>query len=175
MSCSELAAAFAQGESNYIREGTGTSQPFGYTSALNNAQPSVRSAFTASATTLAGSIAKAVATAAGALAGRGVSPTAGVLSAASYWNMVSQGTDSAGFFFAPSGGPGTIRPGTLMSPFGLPIYADAGADLVGTAAVTDNLTMPTGRRSSCTSARATAWTAPTRPAPVGPQHHGLPW
>jgi HK97 family phage major capsid protein len=138
---SELAAAFAQGESNYIREGTGTSQPFGYTSALNNAQPSVRSAFTASATTLAGSIAKAVATAAGALAGRGVSPTAGVLSAASYWNMVSQGTDSAGFFFAPSGGPGTIRPGTLMSPFGLPIYADAGADLVGTAAVTDNLTI----------------------------------
>lgn len=135
----ELAAGFALGESYYIREGSGSSEPFGYTSALNNAQPAFRSSFSPSATTLAGSIAKAIATAAGALAGRGVTPTAAVLSAASYWNMVSQGTDTAGFFFAPANGPEGIRPGTVMSPWGMPVYADPGADAVGTAAVTDNL------------------------------------
>ena len=52
---SELAAAFAQGESYYVREGSGSSEPFGYTSALNNAQPAFRSTFSPSATTLAGS------------------------------------------------------------------------------------------------------------------------
>jgi HK97 family phage major capsid protein len=135
----ELAAGFALGESYYIREGSGSSEPFGYTSALNNAQPAFRSSFTPSATTLAGSIAKAIATAAGALAGRGVQPTAAVLSAASYWNMVSQGTDTAGFFFAPANGPEGIRPGTVMSPWGMPVYADPGADAQATAAVTDNL------------------------------------
>ena len=136
---SELAAAFALGESYYIREGSGSSQPFGYTSALTNGPAAFRSTFTPSATTLAGSMAKAIATAAGALAGRGVRPTAAVLSAASYWDMVSQGTDNAGFFFAPAGGPTQIRPGTLLSPFGLPVYADPAADAEGTAAVTDNL------------------------------------
>lgn len=136
---SELAAAFAQGEAYYIREGSGSSEPFGYTSALTNGPAAFRSTFTPSSTTLAGSIAKAVATASGALAGRGVKPTAAVLSAASYWNMVSQGTDTAGFFFAPLNGPEGIRPGTLMAPFGLPVYADPAADLQGTAAVVDNL------------------------------------
>ena len=136
---SELAAAFAQGESNYIREGTGTNQPFGYTSALTNGPASFRSTFSPSSTTLAGSIAKAIATAAGALAGRGVSPSAAVLSAAEYWDMVSQGTDTAGFFFAPAAGPLGIRPGTLVAPFGLPVYADPAADLLNVAAVVDNL------------------------------------
>jgi len=42
---SELAAAFAQGESNYIREGTGSSQPFGYTPALTNGPGTFRSTF----------------------------------------------------------------------------------------------------------------------------------
>jgi HK97 family phage major capsid protein len=135
----ELAAAFAQGESYYVREGSGSSEPFGYTSALNNAQPAFRSTFSPSATTLAGSIAVAIATAAGALAGRGVQASAAVLSAASYWHMVSQGTDSAGFFFAPANGPSAIRPGTLMTAWGMPVYADPGADSIGTAAVTDNL------------------------------------
>jgi HK97 family phage major capsid protein len=138
---SELAAAFAAGESYYIREGSGTSQPFGYTSALTNGPAAFRSAFTASATTLAGSIAKSIATSGGALAGRGATPDAAVLSAASYWNMLSQGTDTAGFFFNPAGGPGAINalPGTLVSPFGIPVYPDAGADMTGTAAVIDNL------------------------------------
>ncbi len=142
---SELAAAFAQGEANYIREGTGSSQPFGYTSALTNGPAAFRSSFSPSATTLAGSIAVSIATAAGALAGRGVSAggrgLSAVLSASSYWNMLSQGTDTAGFFFNPAGGPEAINApaGTLISPFGIPVYPDAAADLQGTAAVIDNL------------------------------------
>jgi HK97 family phage major capsid protein len=135
----ELAAGFALGESYYIREGSGSSEPYGYTTAFTNAPTSFTSSFTPSATTLAGSMAKAIATASGALAGRGVTPSAAVLSAASYWNMVSQGTDTAGFFFAPANGPTNIRPGTVMSPWGIPVYADPGADAQGTAAITDNL------------------------------------
>lgn len=141
----ELATAFAMGESYYIREGSGSSQPFGYTSALTNGPAAYRTTFTASSTTLAGSIASAIAQASGALAGRGASPTAAVMSAAAYWTMLAQGTDSAGFFFAPSTGPADIRPGTLVTAFGLPIYPDAAADLQGTAAVTDNLVIANWR------------------------------
>lgn len=142
---SELAAAFAQGESYYVREGSGSSEPFGYTSALTNGPAAFRSTFTASATTLAGSIGVAIATAAGALAGRGVSAggrgLSAVMSASSYWTMLSQGLDAAGFFFNPASGPEAINApaGTLISPFGIPVYPDAAADLQGTAAVTDNL------------------------------------
>jgi HK97 family phage major capsid protein len=135
----ELASAFALGESYYIREGTGSSQPYGYTPALTNGPSAYRTTFTASATTLAGSIAAAVANAAGAMAARGAAPTAAVMSASAYWTMLAQGTDTAGFFFAPTGGPGAIRPGTLQTPFGVPIYPDAAADVQGTAAVIDNL------------------------------------
>lgn len=141
----ELASAFALGESYYIREGSGSSQPFGYTSALTNGPAAYRSTFTPSATTLAGSIAAAIATAAGALAGRSSTPTGAVMSAAAYWTMLSQGTDNAGFFFAPSSGPADIRPGTLVTPFGIPVYPDAASDQVATGAVTDNLVVANWR------------------------------
>ncbi len=138
---SELAAAFAQGESYYIRDGSGSSQPFGYTSALTNGPSAFRSTFNSpSDSTVAGSMAAAIATAAGALAGRGVKPTAAVMSATSYWNMLRQGSDSAGFWFATmENSPASINPGTLVSPFGLPVYADADADLEAVAATVDNL------------------------------------
>jgi HK97 family phage major capsid protein len=137
----ELAAAFAQGESNYIREGTGSSQPFGYTPALTSGPPAFRSTFSSpSDSTVAGSIAAAIAVAAGDLAGRGVAPTAAVLSATAYWQMLRQGSNEAGFWFATqSVNPASIRPGTLISPFGIPVYPDAAANLLGTAAVVDNL------------------------------------
>jgi HK97 family phage major capsid protein len=137
----ELAAAFAQGESFYVREGTGSSQPFGYTSALTNGPAAFRSTFSSpSDSTVAGSMAAAIAVAAGALAGRGVKPTAAVLSATSYWNMLRQGSDSAGFWFATQErNPASVAPGTLVSPFGIPVYADADADLEATSAVIDNL------------------------------------
>lgn len=141
----ELASAFAQGESYYIREGTGSSQPYGYTAALTNGPASFRSSFSPSATTLAGSIATSIALAAGALAARGQTPTAAVMSASAYWTMLSQGTDNAGYFFSPSNGPADIRPGTLITPFGIPVYPDAAADIEGTATVTDNLVVANWR------------------------------
>lgn len=138
---SELAAAFAQGESYYIREGSGSSQPFGYTSALTNGPASFRSTFSSpSDSTVAGSIAAAISVAAGAAAGRGVVVDGAVLSATAYWNMLRQGSDTAGFWFATQErNPASVTPGTLVSPFGIPVYPDADADLEGTAAVIDNL------------------------------------
>ena len=135
----ELAAAFAQGEAYYIREGTGSGQPYGYMTALANSPAAFTSSFSASATTLAGSIANAIATAAGAVAARAGNPNGAVLSASSYWTMVAQGTDSAGFFFAPANGPSAIRPGTLVTAFGIPVYPDATTDITGTASIVDNL------------------------------------
>lgn len=135
----ELAAAFAQGEADYIREGTGSSQPYGLHTALANSPAAFTSSFTASATTLAGSIAAAIATAAGALASRGAKPEAALMSATAYWTMLGQGTDTAGFFFAPATGPNGIAAGTLMTPFGIPVYPDTTADINATASITDNL------------------------------------
>jgi len=141
----ELAAAFAAGESFYVREGTGSSQPFGYTSALTSGPATFRTTFSPVGTTLAGSISAGLATAAGAVNARGVPAQnlSAVLSASSYWTMLSQGTDTAGFWFASTrtgtGSPEGIRPGTLISPFGIPVYPDAAADVTGTAAVLDNL------------------------------------
>lgn len=126
----ELAHAFELGEAFYILQGDGTDEPYGIQTAIATAFGAYTTAFTASATTLAGSIAKAVATAAGDLAVRNRFPEAALLAPAAYWTMVSQGTDTAGFFFAPAGGPENIRPGTLMSPFGLPIYSES--QLAGT-------------------------------------------
>ncbi len=121
-----LAEAFALGERFYIMEGTGSSQPYGLLTALTNSPAAFTSTFTPSATTLAGSIAKAIATAAGDLGTRNRGPggLAAVLSATDYWTMVSQGTDTAGFFFAPVNGPEGIRPGTLMTPWGIPVIPD---------------------------------------------------
>ncbi len=147
----ELAAGFAQGEAYYVREGSGSSEPFGYTSALTNGPATFRSAFTPSATTLAGSIAKAIATAAGVVNARGVpaNELSVVISGTQYWEMISQGTDNAGFFFNGSQGPNaipSIASGTLVAPFGLGVYPDSAADVQGTAAVTDNLIVGAWKR-----------------------------
>jgi HK97 family phage major capsid protein len=137
----ELASAFALGESYYIREGSGSSEPFGYTSALTNGPATFRTTGPSlSDSTLAGSIAACISMAAGDLAGRSVTPTAAVLAAAAYWQMLRQGSNEAGFWFSTvTNSPASIRPGTLISPFGIPVFADAGASQVGTAAVIDNL------------------------------------
>lgn len=126
----ELGNSFALGEAWYILNGTGSSMPYGLATAMDNAPATFRSAFTASATTLAGSISTAVATAAGALATRNrVGGLTAVVEAAAYWTMLSQGTDEAGFFFAPANGPTAIpglAPGTLVTPFGIPVIPDSG-------------------------------------------------
>ena len=134
---SELAEAFRLGRSYHVLQGSGSSEPFGIQTAIGLAFGAFTSSFTANNTNLANSVAKGIATAAGALSVRNWQPEAAVLGVAAYWNMVSQGTDAAGFFFAPAGGPTQIRPGTLVSPWGVPVYPEtqlAGTDdlLVGT-------------------------------------------
>jgi HK97 family phage major capsid protein len=144
----ELASAFALGESYYIREGSGSSEPFGYTSALTNGPSTFRTTGPSlSDSTLAGSIAACISMAAGDLAGRSVTPTAAVLAAAAYWQMLRQGSNEAGFWFSTvANSPASIRPGTLISPFGIPVFADAGASQTGTAAVIDNLVVADWKR-----------------------------
>ena len=125
----ELSNAFALGEAWYTLNGTGTAMPYGLATAMDNAPATFRSTFTAAAT-LAGSISASIATAAGALATRNRSGgLSACMSASSYWTMLAEGTDEAGFFFAPASGPTAIpglAPGTLVSPFGIPVIPDSG-------------------------------------------------
>ena len=120
-----LAESIAEGEAYYILNGSGTSEPKGILTSIGTSGAYV-SAFTASATTLAGSIASAIATAAGAVAGRNWQPDGAVIHSTAFWTAAAQGTDSAGFFYNPAGGPGGINAtqGTL-SYFGLRVEADS--------------------------------------------------
>lgn len=121
----ELAHAFELGEAYYTLQGSGTNEPYGIQTALATQFGAFTSSFSPSATTLAGSIATALATAAGALAVRNRNPEAALLGPLAYWTMVAQGTDTAGFFFAEPNGVQGIRPGTLISPFGIPVYPES--------------------------------------------------
>lgn len=119
---SKLARAFGLGEDYYFLSGSGSSQPYGLLTAIGTSGPYVTS-FTPSATTLAGSIASAAAKVAGVLSNRGAVPDGAILNSADYWTALSQGTDTAGFFFAPAAGPlaiGATQAGNpAPGPFGL--------------------------------------------------------
>ena len=120
----ELRDAFGRGEASYVINGTGSSQPYGLTTALDTA-PGFTSSFSAAAT-LAGSVTSALATAAGALASRNVDNVSAMMNAADYWLMLRQGADDAGYYFNTVGSsaiPG-VPTGTLVSPFRIPIYPD---------------------------------------------------
>ncbi len=126
---SELGHAFALGEAYYIREGTGTAQPFGFVPALTNGPSTYRTTHTAAAATVAGSVASAIAKAAGALVSRGRTPEAAVISADGYAELMTNGSDTAGFFLSGVSGPQSLpgfRPGTLISPWGIPVVVDPG-------------------------------------------------
>ena len=120
-----LTESIAEGEAYYILNGSGTSEPKGILTSVGTSGAYV-SSFTASATTLAGSIATAIATAAGAVAGRNWKPDGAVVHSTAFWTAAAQGTDSAGFFYSPAGGPGSINPmnGTLTY-FGMPVQGDS--------------------------------------------------
>lgn len=120
-----LAESIAEGEAYYILNGTGTSEPKGILTSCGTSGAYVTS-FTASATTLAGSIATAIATAAGVVAGRNWKPDGAVVHSTAFWIAAAQGTDTAGFFYAPANGPGSINAtqGTLTY-FGLRVEADS--------------------------------------------------
>ena len=117
---SKLARAFALGEDYYALSGSGSSQPYGLLTALGTSGTYVTS-FTPSATTLAGSIAVAIATLAGVIENRGGIADGAVLNTGDYWTALAQGTDTAGLFFSPSQGPNGIdgtRPDSVQ-PFGI--------------------------------------------------------
>jgi HK97 family phage major capsid protein len=125
----ELGNALGRGEAYYIREGTGSSQPYGYVPALTNGPADFRTSFTA-ATTLAGSVLAAIGTAAGDLMSRNRRPEAAVISANVYKTMVTQGADAAGFYVNGLTGAQSLpgfRPGTLVTPWGIPIVVDTDA------------------------------------------------
>lgn len=121
---SRLARAFGLGEDYYFLSGSGSSQPYGLLTAIGTAGPYVTS-FSPSATTLAGSVPSALATLGGVLANRGAVPDGAIMNSADYWVMLAQGTDTAGFFLAPSDGPTAINPAsvgvTSSGPFGMRI------------------------------------------------------
>jgi HK97 family phage major capsid protein len=104
---SRLGRAFGLGESYYVLRGSGTNEPKGILTSIGTTGE-FHTTFTPSASTLAGSAASAVAAAAGPIANRAVNPDGVVVNAADFWTMVAQGTDEAGFFIAPSGGPTSV-------------------------------------------------------------------
>jgi HK97 family phage major capsid protein len=123
---SELAHAFALGDGYYILQGSGSSEPYGLYTALGTIPGYQTSTDFSGNSTVAGAIVKGIATAAGLLAVRGVTASAALLYPADYWGMASQGTDTAGYFF--TGGQRSVEgvnPGTLMTPWGIPVYPDA--------------------------------------------------
>jgi HK97 family phage major capsid protein len=124
----ELGNAAALGEAYYILQGSGSSEPYGLLTALTSTGTYVTS-HTAANTTVAGSMATAIAKASGALAGRSRRPEAVVCNASDYWTAVAQGTDTAGFFYTPSGGPssftGTANETPQIFAWGIPLYPDA--------------------------------------------------
>ena len=76
---------------------------------------------------LAGSAVAAIAKASGALLGRSRFPTAAVMSASGFTEMINNGADTAGFFLSGISGPLSLpgfRPGTLVSPWGVPVVVD---------------------------------------------------
>ena len=134
---STLSRKLAQGESYYILAGSGSSEPKGILTSIGTSGQFVTS-FTASSTTLVGSIAHALAEAASPLADRNRVPDGAVVSPSTFWTMVAQGTDTAGFFFNPAEGPGQINANGApsFSVFGIRVLPDANMVAAG---ATDDL------------------------------------
>jgi hypothetical protein len=94
-----------------------------YTSLLGNVYTT---AFTGSASTVAGSAAAGLATAMAALGSRNRDADAAVVSATTFWTLWSQGSDSAGFWMSEFLGAGfSIGSDNQLKWRGIPIYHDA--------------------------------------------------
>lgn len=122
----ELREALRLGEDYYIVSGSGSSQPYGLTSALSSGPSTFTTSFTAAAT-LAGSVIVAIGKALGDLSNRGVtSGLTAVMSATSYTNLVTQGADTAGVYFAGTQGAQAVPGFQAGVPvvFGVPCIAD---------------------------------------------------
>lgn len=112
----KLAKAVGLGEDYYALNGTGSSQPYGLLTALGSSGTYVSTFSSPSDSTIAGSIAAAVATAAGALEDRGAQADGVAMNTANWWQMRRQGSDPAGFWIDP-----TAATGRDLSLFGLPV------------------------------------------------------
>ena len=126
----ELGSAIALGEAWYILNGTGTLMPYGVITALTQSGlTAYTSTFTASSTTLAGSVLSGLAVAAGALAARNrVTGITAVVGSTTYGTMLAEGTDTAGFFLNGAQGAASLPGfalGTLVSPWGIPVIPDS--------------------------------------------------
>lgn len=132
----ELTRAAILGENFYIIAGAGTGSigtgdpSVGVYTALTTAPSGggYTTAFSsASTSTVAGSAATAFATMLGALAGRSRSATAIVTDAATFWTILREGSDTAGFWVSPTGGPTgfTRTESGGISFWGVPLYFDA--------------------------------------------------
>ena len=131
----ELTRAAILGENYYLMVGQGTGDvgtgdpTTGIHTALKNAS-AFTTAHSAVGTTLAGSAAAGLAKAFGALAARSREAEAVVVDAVTFWTMLAQGTDTAGFWVDPTGGPtGFTRTASGSIAFwGTPVYYDANMD-----------------------------------------------
>ena len=140
----ELSKAAILAENYYIIAGngtvnTGTGDPTVGVYTSLNATPAFlgyKGAFSgASNSTVAGSGAAAMASLLGSLAGRNRQATAIVVDSVTYWTMISQGSDTAGFWVSPTGGPTgfTRTESGGLAFWGTPIYYDTN---LGTNAAT---------------------------------------
>jgi HK97 family phage major capsid protein len=123
-------AALAENKAVIAGPGTGSATPGVndptkgvYTSLLGNVYTT---AFTGSASTVAGSAAAGLATAMAALGARSRDADAAVVSALTFWTLWSQGSDSAGFWMSEFLGAGfSIGGDNQLKWRGIPIYHDA--------------------------------------------------
>lgn len=127
----ELTRAAILGENYYMVAGAGTGDVGSgdpttgfYTALIGSFFVTAHSAV---ATTLAGSAATAFAVAFGALAGRSREAEAIITDATTFWTIIAQGTDEAGFWSSPTGGPTgfTKTASGGIAYWGVPIYYDA--------------------------------------------------
>jgi HK97 family phage major capsid protein len=114
----KLARAVGLGEDHYALNGTGTSEPFGLLTAIGASDDYVSTFSSPSDSTIAGSVAAAVATAAGALENRGAIADGVVMNTLDFWRMLRQGADTAGFWLNPNL---DVNAGRALSLWGIPV------------------------------------------------------
>lgn len=125
-----LATAISLGESYYILNGSGSSEPKGLLTSIGTSGTFVTS-HTAAQTTIAGNIATGLAKASGDLANRNRTPSGAVMNAGDFWKTLASGADAAGFYINPAGGASQVNATggfsngqAAISLWGIPLYAD---------------------------------------------------
>ena len=129
----EITRGMQLGENYYVIAGAGTGSvgtgdpTAGVYTQLLAAAPTYSTTFSPVATTLVGSFAEGLTKGQMALAIRARECQAWVVDATTFWTAIGQGTDTAGFWVNPTGGPtGFTRTASgALSFWGVPIYYDA--------------------------------------------------